>query len=91
MNEDEGIQKKIIFSLYRTKHIGSRHTPMDKVCKRLTPISCKNIRKEIKNLMKKQLILPYKTGHDPDIRLNPKKLEQIGKFISQEIKNLKKI
>jgi hypothetical protein len=35
------------------------------------------VTREIGNLIKKDLILPYITHHDKDIRLNPKKMNII--------------
>ena len=88
MKENLEIQKEIIFSLFRTRHIGNKHTPIDNVCKRLTKIPCKQIRYNIKFLIKKYLVLPYPTGHDSDIRLNPKKMEEIKEIIEEKMNEL---
>lgn len=88
MKDDHEVQKKILFSLFRTRHIGSKHTPIINMCKRLSNIDCKQIRHEIKNLMKQSLIIPYSTGHDPDIRLNPRKMKKIKEIIEEYINDL---
>jgi hypothetical protein len=88
MKDDLEIQREIIFSLFRTRHIGKKHTPIDNVCKRLSKIPCKQIRENVKSLIKKYLILPYPTGHDPDIRLNPKKMGEIKEIIEEKMLEL---
>ena len=68
---------EILYSLHRTGHIGARHTPIKNLCHRLSKYDCKKVTREIGNLIKKDLILPYITHHDKDIRLNPKKMNII--------------
>lgn len=77
MKENYRIQMEILYSLRRSGHIGARHTPIKNVCRRLSKFDCKHVTREIGNLIKKDLILPYKTHHDKDIRLNPKKMNII--------------
>ncbi|MBZ9570398.1 hypothetical protein KQY27_02420 [Methanobrevibacter sp. TMH8] len=90
MKDDYGVQEEILFSLFRTRHIGKKHTPINNVCKRLTKFPCKQIRHDIKSLMKQGLILPYPTGHDPDVRLNPKKMNEIKEIIRLKILTIEK-
>jgi len=59
MKDDLEVQKEILYSLFRTRHIGKKHTPIDNVCKKLTKIPCKQIRHNINYLIKEYLILPY--------------------------------
>lgn len=68
---------EILYSLRRSGHIGARHTPIKNVSRDLSKFDCKHVTREIGNLIKKDLILPYKTHHDKDIRLNPKKMNII--------------
>ena len=88
MKEDHVIQMEILYSLRRTGHIGSRHTPIKNVCRRLSHYECKKITREIRNLIKKELILPYITHHDKDIRLNPKKMKIIKEITGDKWKDL---
>lgn len=88
MNKNRDLQKEIVFSLYRNRYFSKRHTPMDNVCKRLSEIPCKEIRMEVKNLMKMELILPKQTAHGFDIRLNVKMKKEIESLIEEKIKEL---
>jgi len=47
------------------------------------------VTKEIRNLIKKDLILPYITHHDKDIRLNPKKMKIIKEMTQNKWRDLK--
>ncbi|MGL4669764.1 MAG: hypothetical protein ACRCVG_04120 [Methanobacteriaceae archaeon] len=89
MKEAVKIQEEIVFSLFRTKHIGKRHTPIKNLCKRLTPISCKDVNKELKVLLKQGIVLPYKTNHGFDVRLNYKEIKKIEIIITERMKKLR--
>lgn len=86
MNKDYDLQKEIIFSLYRRRYFGKRHTPINNICKRLSEYSCKEIRREVKNLIKQGIILPKPTAHDPDIRLNVQMKDTIDFIIKEKIR-----
>lgn len=91
MKENKDLQKEILYSLRRKGYIGARHTPIVRVCGRLSKYSCKEVTKEIKILIKKDLILPYITHHDKDIRLNPEKMKLIKEITKKKWDNLKTI
>ncbi|MDL2270627.1 hypothetical protein LJC03_02340 [Methanobrevibacter sp. OttesenSCG-928-I08] len=86
-NEEE-IKAKIVYSLYRKKYFGERHTPPIFICKRLSNIPCKYINKQLKKLAKEGIIGIYTTGHGKDIYLNPKKIKEIENTISHLIEDL---
>jgi len=88
MKDDLEVQKEILYSLFRTKHIGKKHTPINKLCKRLVKIPCKQIKHNTNSLIKKYLILPYPTGHNIDIRLNPRKMGEIKEIINEKMNEL---
>jgi hypothetical protein len=88
MNKNYALQKEIIFALYRRRYFGKRHTPIDNICKRLSDYSCKEVRREVKNLMKQGLILPKSTNHGFDIRLNAKMKTKIEFLIKIMLDNL---
>ena len=88
MNENHKLQKEIVFSLYRRGYFGKKHTPINNLCKRLSHYSCKKIRREIKILIKREIILPKPTAHDPDIRLNVRMKKEIEFFIKDRIEEL---
>jgi hypothetical protein len=91
MKENDNLQVEILYSLRRTGHIGSKHTPIANVCRRLSKHDCKSVTKEIGNLIKKEFILIYNTHHDKDIRLNPKKMKLIKEITKKKWDSLKTI
>ncbi|MCL2116084.1 MAG: hypothetical protein FWH29_07675 [Methanobrevibacter sp.] len=84
MKDDLEVQKEILYSLFRTRHIGKKHTPLNNLCKKLAKIPCKQIRHNTNSLIKKYLILLYPTGHGIDIRLNPRKMNEITEIIKEK-------
>jgi hypothetical protein len=79
---EKEISEKIVYSLYRKKYFGERHTPPIFICKRLSNIPCKHINKQLKKLAKEGIVGIYNTGHGKDIYLNPKKIKEIENMIS---------
>ncbi|MCL2156793.1 MAG: hypothetical protein FWH54_02085, partial [Methanobrevibacter sp.] len=71
------IQIRIIYYLRVKKYIGSRHTPIEHVCKVLSKYPCKQIKKELKNLQKSEILEFKKTFHGTDVYLNIKKIKEI--------------
>ena len=61
------IQEEILFFLYHNKYFNKRHTPISNICNKLSHISCKYIKKELKNLYKLKLIRFKKTQHGNDV------------------------
>ncbi len=88
------IKIKIIKSLHKDHYYNKRHTPVMHVCKRLSNIPCKYIKKAPKELKKEKIIIVKPTYHGPDVSLNVKKKKEIGHYLSQkkvkkeEMKNL---
>ena len=62
MKDDLEVQKEILYSLFRTRYIGRKHTPINNLCKRLAKIPCKQIRHNLNSLIKKNFILPILQG-----------------------------
>lgn len=82
-SEISEIKIKIIYSLNNGKYYNKRHTPIDNVCKRLTPIPCKDVKKAIKELRKEEIVNLKPTYHGTDICLNVKKKKKIFEYLTQ--------
>jgi len=81
-------QEAIVYSLHRKSYYNKRHTPIEFVCKRLSSIPCKKIRKEIKNLAKERIIIFKKTEHGIDVKLNVKMKNEIEKIVGEKMDKL---
>ena len=77
------IKIQIIKSLHKNHYYNKRHTPIIHVCKRLSNIPCKNIKKTIKELKKEEIITIKPTHHGADISLNVKKKKEIDEYLSK--------
>lgn len=82
------IQEEILFFLYHDKYFNKRHTPIVNICNKLSQITCKYIRKELKNLYKLKLISFKKTKHGNDVFLNISKKKEIEEIISKKLDSL---
>ena len=82
-NEISEIKIKIISSLNNGKYYNKRHTPIGNVCKRLSNIPCKKIKKAIKELKKEKIITVKPTYHGADVSLNVKKKKEIDNYLTQ--------
>ncbi|WP_409200863.1 hypothetical protein [Methanobrevibacter sp. DSM 116169] len=85
---EQYIEKEILYSLYRKKYFGKRHTPIKNLCGRLSYIPCKKINKIVKKLFKKGLIGIKNTSHDKDIYLNISRKKEIEEIISDLLDEL---
>lgn len=79
----EMIKSKIIKSLHEDYYYNKRHTPISHVCKRLSTISCKHVKKGISELKKEQIIIIKPTYHGFDVSLNVKRKKEIDKYLSK--------
>lgn len=87
--ELETVKQSVIKSLHKHSYYNKRHTPIKHVCKRLPKISCKKIKKAIKELKNESIITVKPTYHGADICLNVKKKKEIDKYLSMANKHLK--
>lgn len=71
----------ILFSLHRKGYYGSKHTPVIHVCKRIPQYSCKEIKKDIKFLIKQGLLVPYPTKHGLDVYINLQRSSEVKMLI----------
>ena len=79
------IQEEILFFLYHDKYFNKRHTPIINVCNKLSQIPCKYIKKELKNLYKREYVRFKKTKHGKDVFLNIKKKKEIEEIIQNKL------
>lgn len=80
--------KEVLFFLYRNHYFNKRHTPISNICNKLSQIPCKDIKKELNNLYKIQLVRYKKTNHGKDVFLNVKKKKEIENIISDKLELL---
>lgn len=71
----------ILFSLHRKGYYGSKHTPVEHICKRLPQYSCKEVKHRIKKLIHEGLLILYRTYHGLDVRINIYKASIVKKII----------
>ena len=74
------IVKYILFFLYRNHYFNKRHTPIINVCNKLSQFPCKQVKKELDNLYKAELVRYKKTGHGKDVYLNIKMKKEIEDY-----------
>lgn len=79
----ETIKIRIIKSMHKDSYYNKRHTPIMHVCKRLSNIPCKNIKKAIKELKKENILTVKPTYHGIDISLNVKKKKEIDEYLNK--------
>ena len=75
------IRKAILKKLFRHRYIGGRHTEIKNAMKGFPPPLLKEIKKEIKNLVKEGYLLSKISTGEIHISLNPRKLNDIRKEI----------
>lgn len=80
----EMIKKRIIKSLHKDRYYNKRHTTVMHVCKRLSNIPCKYIKKILKELRKEEIIIFKPTYHGLDVSLNVKKKKEIDHYLNQK-------
>ena len=75
------LSKIILFSLHRKGYYGTKHTPVIHICKRIPQYSCKEIKQEIRLLLKNGLLAPYPTNHGLDVRININRSSEVKRLI----------
>ncbi len=75
------IRKAILKKLFRHRYIGSKHTEIKNAMKGFPPPLLKEIKKEIKNLIKEGYLLSKISTGEIHISLNPRKLNDIRREI----------
>ncbi|MEK6828613.1 MAG: hypothetical protein AABY15_00670 [Nanoarchaeota archaeon] len=78
------IRKAIIKKLFRHRYIGGRHTEIRNAMKGFPPSILKEIKEEIKNLIKEGYLLSKMSTGEIHISLNPRKLNDIKKEIGND-------
>lgn len=80
----EMVKIRIITSLHKNHYYNKRHTPVMHVCKRLSNIPCKYIKKALKELKREKIIKVKPTYHGMDVSLNVKKKKEIDHYLNQK-------
>jgi len=76
------IRKIILKKLFRHRYIGGRHTEIRNAIKGFPPPLLKEVKEEIKNLIKEDYLLSKMSTGEIHISLNPRKLNEIKDEIS---------
>lgn len=77
MAEKVKMEYVILISLLKQKYIGKRHCPVKNAIKGIPSHDLKKANTAIKNLIKNGYLTPKRTGHDIDISINPRYLNEI--------------
>ncbi|MEK6926057.1 MAG: hypothetical protein AABW50_02145 [Nanoarchaeota archaeon] len=76
------IRKAILKKLFRHRHIGGRHTEIRNAMKGFPPSLLKDVKEEIKNLIKEGYLLSKMSTGEIHVSLNPRKINEIRKEIT---------
>ena len=76
------IRRTILKKLFRHRYIGGRHTEIRNAMKGFPPHLLKEVKKEIKNLIKEGYLLSKPSTGEIHISLNPRMLDEIIREIS---------
>ena len=71
------IRKAILKKLFRHRYIGGRHTEIRNAMKGFPPPLLKEVKEEIKNLIKEGYLLSKMSTGEIHISLNPRKINDI--------------
>ena len=75
------IRKAILKKLFRHRYIGGRHTEIRNAMKGFPPPLLKEVKEEIKNLIKEGYLLSKMSTGETHISLNPRKINEIREEI----------
>ncbi len=77
------IRKAILKKLFRHRYIGGRHTEFRNAMKGFPPPLLRDVKNEIKDLIKQGYLLSKMSTGEIHISLNPRKLNEIRKEIEE--------
>ncbi|MBI3622588.1 hypothetical protein HY212_00725 [Candidatus Pacearchaeota archaeon] len=75
------IRKAILKKLFRHRYIGGRHTEIRNAMKGFPPPLLKEVKEEIKNLIKDGYLLSKMSTGETHISLNPRRINEIREEI----------
>lgn len=76
------IRKNVLKKLFRHRYIGGRHTEIRNAMKGFPPLLLKQVKEEIKNLIREGYLLSKMSTGEIHISLNPRKLNDIKNEIT---------
>jgi hypothetical protein len=71
------LKEKVLFNLLSHGYVGKKHTPIVNACKGFPKNEINRVKDTINVLIVEGYIVLKPTGHDPDISINPKRLDEI--------------
>jgi len=80
---EKQLEKDLLRKLLHHKYIGAKHTSIDNLPKSFPKYLRGEIKKAIKDLIKKGFLLLKPTSYGLEVSVNPNKLEEISKIIFQ--------
>jgi len=79
---DKEIKEKIVTKLYRHDYFGGKHTDIENLKKGMPRHIGHEIKQQIKELVKENIILLKPTAYGLHVSLNPEKRKEIEKYIN---------
>ena len=77
------LKKIILRKLYRHRIIGGKHTAVEHLTKGLPRHLTGDAKEAVNELIKEGLILPKSTSYGLQVSLNPRKINEIERIITQ--------
>ncbi|HIH13074.1 MAG: hypothetical protein QT02_C0006G0049 [archaeon GW2011_AR9] len=79
--EKEQLKGFIVKKLFQHGYIGGRHTDIENLKKGLASHVQGDIKEAAKELIKEEILLPKPTSYGLHVSLNPRKREEINKYL----------
>ena len=81
MKFSKDIRVTILEKMINHRFIGGKHTSIDNIPKGFPRNMIKEVKKEVKNLIKEGLIIAKPTSYGLEVSINPQKLREIEEII----------
>ncbi len=82
--EKEQAKGFIVKKLFHHGYIGGKHTDIENLKKGLPTHFKGDVKKAAKELIREGILMPKQTSYGLHISLNPRKREEINKYLSEE-------
>ena len=79
--EKEQLKGFIVKKLFHHRHIGGKHTDIENLKKGLPGHFRGNVMEAVKELLKEEILIPKPASYGLHVSLNPRKREEIEKYL----------